>query len=385
MQRNFVNVFVILCVLFVSVSYAISEGAKIVYERTGFVVDANKIPGECQVVKCVSGMNCSEDSSMKCGKFSYCAEIEILTSSSSSSSSFNPHSNEAAFYEECSAGLALGKECVNSTDCFDYWSGAYCSAETHVCTRARVLGESCNANTTCVFPLECEGGVCVNKFALSAGQVCDSKNRSIVNGGCHLSLYCSTVNNQCTELPTLGESCNDDAGCAPPYFCHPTRSVCLAPMTRIMGESCYTSLDCQEGLICARNKTCVQPISNYTDAVNCSSSADCLQTSYCSCDYVSGVSMCLPLPISTNETLALFNVLVSCINLDPDFSVSRCQMELLDVQRSANASAILDFECSRLPSYNNNIDLLLLLVPVCILVFILGLVLIVKLGIPSDK
>jgi len=71
--------------------------------------------------------------------------------------------------------------------------------------------------------------------------------------------------------------------------------------------------------------------------------------------------------------------------LDPDLSVSRCQAELVQVQRSANASAILDFECSRLPVIDNSINLVLLVVPVIILVVILALVLVVKLGIPTDK
>jgi len=382
MQRTIFSVVSILCIFVVYVSNAISEGPKTLLERSGFIVDTKSDLKECKKVNCVSGMNCSDDSSMKCGKFEYCAEYETNISSGSSSS-FVMDSSYIVIVEECSAGLPLGKECRNSTDCIDYWAGAYCSAETHLCTRARVLNEACNANTTCAFPLQCEGGLCVNKYSLTSGQECDPKNKE--NGGCHLSLYCNTATNKCTEFPGLGEDCNDDVGCALPYFCSPTKNVCLAPMSRKLGESCVTSLDCNENLICARNQTCVEPLSNYTDAVNCTKNEDCLETSYCHCDYVSGVSMCLPLPLSANMTLDLFNTLLSCVNLDPDLSVARCQLELVDVQRAANASAIIDFECSRLPSLDNSIDLLLLLVPVIILVSILGLVLIVKLGIPTDK
>jgi len=81
----------------------------------------------------------------------------------------------------------------------------------------------------------------------------------------------------------------------------------------------------------------------------------------------------------------VFNELLACANLDPDLSLARCQNELVAVQRAINASAILDYECSRLPSVEVAINLVLLVVPVVILVMILILVIIVKLGIPKDK
>jgi len=375
MWRTIVNV-VVLCGLAVTVCNALSAGPLYILEKSGYIVNMDSNLSECSAVKCVSGVNCSEDSAMKCSKFTYCAEFEVNVSSEDTGST------HLVVMEECITGVPLGKECKHDSDCIDYWSGAYCSLETHLCTRARVLNESCNANVSCVFPLECEAGFCVNNYAFTVGEPCDTSKK---NGGCHLSLYCSSVTHLCEDLPVLDEPCNDEVGCALPYFCSPTDNVCVEPMSRSEGESCVTSLDCNYTLICARNRTCVLPIENYTDAVNCSSNADCDEASYCHCDYVTGVSMCLPLPVSSQANLELFEALLSCVGLDPDMSVARCQNELVDVQRAINASAIIDLECSRLPSFNNSIDLLLLLVPVSILVVILCLVLIVKLGIPKDK
>jgi len=370
----------ILSLLILSLCDAMAEGPRIVLQKSGFLVDTDSDLTQCEVVKCVSGVNCSEESTMKCSKFTYCADVETLASSATSSDS---GSQDVIYTEECTTGLAIGQECHNSTDCIDYWSGAYCSPSTHVCSRARVLNESCDKNVTCAFPLVCgDEGVCVSSFSLTVGRQCDLTKEPI-NGGCHLSLYCNS--DVCVEFPGLGEPCNDTTGCALPYLCSSADHICVKAMSHDVGESCLTSLDCKENLICARNGTCVLPLDNYTYAVNCSSQDDCGETSYCHCDYVSGVSMCLPLPLSSNDTLELFNTLVACVNLDPDMSVSRCQAELVDVQRAINASAIIDFECSRIQPFDNAIDLLLLLVPVTILISILGLVLIVKLGIPSDK
>jgi len=369
---------VLASVMAVAVFGEISPGPRKVYQAAGLIVNLTSDLKKCPKVQCVSGTNCTAESNMKCDKFTYCGEL--VPNSTDSSSVIE--SSSIVLGDACLPGLALGKACTNNTDCLDYWSGAYCSPDTHVCTRARVLNESCTADAPCVFPLDCEDGFCVDRFVLTAGDVCD---KSLENGGCHYSLFCDNTTNMCKELPVEGEECRDDVGCAVPFFCSPRSGKCLAAMSRPEFESCVTALDCEEGLVCARNKTCITPSDNYTQTPKCSKNEDCPQTSYCHCDYVTGENRCLPLPISSESTLDAFNKLVGCISLDPDLSVARCQTELVNAQRAANASAIIDFECSRLPAVVTSIDLVLLLVPVAILVMILILVVIVKLGIPKDK
>ena len=377
---------VVVCAVLVAVCRGLAAGPRAVYEACGLLVDTASAPAStCAAVECVSGANCSGSAAMRCSKFMYCAAPAAASGSGSASGAPEP-----AGEPECAAALALGKACAAHTDCIDVWAGAFCSPVTHVCTRARTAGEHCDAAATCAYPLACEGDVCVDHHALAAGEACDPAAAAAdprSNGGCHLSLHCDAATARCAELPgAAGAACDPAVGCALPLACVPETRVCAAAPARNASEACVTALDCADGLVCARNGTCAAAPADHAATPACRSHADCAATSYCHCDATSGALRCLPLPVARAATAEALAALAACVALDADLSLARCQDELLAVQRAANASAILDRECSRLPAaVAESVDPLLLLVPVAIMVLILALVLVVKLGAPPEK
>ena len=364
-----------------------AAGPRAVYEASGLLVDtAGAPPAACAAVECVRGANCSGSPAKRCTKFMYCAVAPAASTSASGSATGPENEGEGV----CEAALPLGAACRAHADCLDVWAGAFCSPVTGVCTRARTAGEACDAAAACAYPLVCADGACADRHALAAGEACDtaaaaSDPRS--NGGCHLSLHCDAATARCAELPArAGAACDPAVGCALPLQCVPETRVCAAAPERNATQACATALDCAEGLVCARNGTCAERPADHAATPECRTHADCAQTSYCHCDAKTGALRCLPLPVARAETAAAFAALAACAARDPDLALARCQDELLAVQRAANASAVLDAECSRLPEdVAEAVDPLLLLVPVAIMVLILALVLVVKLGAPPEK
>lgn len=364
---------------------AAALGTLTVYQKCGLIADVESDLTQCTQVRCVSGSEC-DGLNAKCSKFMYCAAPGDNGNASVAGSSAAAASYSSAPLlgnGQCTAALPLGEACRDHADCVDYWAGAYCSPDTHVCTRARTLNEHCDDVARCAYPLKCRNGTCEDENTLATGEACDT---ALDNGGCHLSLYCDAASGQCQELPGEGKACDAEMGCSLALTCTNESQVCVHAMTRNATQPCTTALDCQDGLVCARDGVCHERPDNHTSTPECKSQADCPITSYCHCDYATGATRCLPLPVSSVSVLEAFEVLVACVRLDADLSVDRCQDELLQVQRAVNASAILDSECSRIATQSSDsVDPLLLLVPVAIMAVILVLVLIVKLGAPKEK
>lgn len=137
--------------------------------------------------------------------------------------------------------------CVRDTDCAGWEAGMRCAAG--VCAAGRVLGEACATDDDCELPLVCDRArlVCAKPWA-DLGEACAA-------GPCLLSFQCDRTTAAATATAPVcvrrarhREQCDAAAGCEYPYTC---AGYCTdLRHARALGDSCASTVDCAEGLLC---------------------------------------------------------------------------------------------------------------------------------------
>lgn len=268
--------------------------------------------------------------------------------------------------EKCLVAAQPGENCTKDTDCADYLSGAYCDTKLHECTTPLTVDSPCSNGSRCPFHATCsaESGVCESNYTLGYGKACGDD----IDAKCKINLICEA--GLCTNPPTLGEACNESSSCRPPYYCSPSRGVCVDLMSLNESEQCASSVYCEEDLICSRDGVCVKKSTK--DFGECSAHSDCPADSYCSCDYDDGKQKCKLLPKSSEDLKESFKLFAYCANRQPDGDILRCAKEALEVYAHTN-SDLLRGSCTEDPSASvkKNPPAADLLVPIAFMIVLL--------------
>ena len=80
-----------------------------------------------------------------------------------------------------------------------------------------------------------------------------------------------------------------------------------------------------------------------------------------------------------------FKEAVACAEKDANLDLRTCQKEKVAVQNAANASLLLDSECTRDLGFVDDFNSASLAVPVVLMTLILVVILLVKLGNPTES
>jgi len=355
-----------------SVVLATAPGLIHLYESLGLIVPS--VLPTCRHVVCVTE-SCSENDTL-CPVGFYCKTEEEETSSVNETTPIDPI---------CTEGKELGSPCSSNAECGDKENSGYiCDPIKNVCVRGHSTGDVCDANITCLFPASCgASGRCENPYTLGEMSTCDPAS-SVPNSGCFLSLYCAS-DNLCRPLPGLDEACDLSVGCRAPYSCNGTDLICVDPMMLPEGAACMSAVDCEEGLFCSANGKCTKVPETRKLGVSCTKDSDCDAASFCGCSFVRGYSVCLTRAISSQDLLDSFESAVVCAEKDANLDLRTCQKEKVAVQNAANASLLLDRDCTRDLGFIDDFNSASLAVPVVLMTLILIVILLVKLGNPAES
>ncbi|KYQ89500.1 disintegrin-like protein [Tieghemostelium lacteum] len=118
---------------------------------------------------------------------------------------------------------------------------------------------------------------------------------------CGSGFYCRITNGefgQCTEVADIGDTCDQDTVCVSGSYCYTpspnSPSTCQWIPYLTLNQTCETSLQCVNGLICDSTEwICTPDRENFDVTTVCQLASHCLPTQYCDTTAADGDGACI--------------------------------------------------------------------------------------------